>query len=129
MPFEDVAFPRGVKDLNSYADSRGNYSKGCPIHVRGALEYNKLIKTTGLDNRYQIINPNEKIKFCYMKKPNPTHSHVFAVPTMLPTELGLEKYIDYETQFEKAYLEPLQTILDAIGWVRERKASLEGLFG
>ena len=129
MSFEDVAFPRGVKDLNSYADSRGNFSKGCPIHVRGALEYNKLIKTTRLDNRYQIINPNEKIKFCYMKKPNPTHSHVFAVPTMLPTELGLEKYIDYETQFEKAYLEPLQTILDAIGWVRERKASLEGLFG
>ena len=129
MPFEDIAFPRGVKDLNSYTDARGTFNKGCPIHVRGALEYNKLLKQSGLDNKYQPINPNEKIKFCYMRKPNPTFSHVFAVPTVLPPELGLEKYIDYETQFEKAYLEPLQNVLDAIGWVREHKASLEGLFG
>ena len=42
---------------------------------------------------------------------------------------GLAKYIDYELQFEKAFLEPVKNILDAIGWNVEKTVNLELFFG
>lgn len=132
LPFEDIAFPRSVKDLKKYADlnSRGAslYIKGTPIHVKGALLYNHLLDRKGLNNRYQKINDGDKIKFCYLKSPNPLHSNVIAVLSTLPEALGLNAYIDYDMQFKKAFLEPVKTVLDTIGWRTERTLTLEDFF-
>ena len=54
---------------------------------------------------------------------------VISYMTKLPTEFKLEQYIDYETQFEKTFLDPMRFILQAIGWEHEPKASLEAFFG
>ena len=128
LPFEDVAFPRGCKGLSEYSDLNSIYRKGTPIHVRGALLYNHMLKQKKLNQRFPIINEGDKIKFCYMKLPNPTRENVFACPGTLPRQLGMDQYIDYDTQYEKSFVEPLKTILDAIGWRVEKKASLEGFF-
>jgi DNA polymerase elongation subunit (family B) len=128
LPFEDIAFPRGVSDLSKYMGSTELYSKGTPMHVRGAIMFNAFLKKYKLTKKYQLIQDGDKTKFCYMKVPNPIQENVFSILTVLPKEFGVEKYIDYDTQFDKAYLEPLKTIVNTIGWKTERVSSLEGFF-
>jgi hypothetical protein len=128
LPFEDVAFPRGCRSLAEYSDRDTVYRKATPIHVRGALTYNHLLKQRKLDQRFPLINEGDKIKFCYMKVPNPTRENVFAVPNALPPQLALDQFIDYDMQFDKAFVEPIKTILDAIGWRVEKKANLDSFW-
>ena len=128
LPFEDIAFPRGVSELSKYMSSSELYSKGTPMHVRGAIMFNAFLKKYKLTKKYQLIQDGDKTKFCYMKVPNPVQENVFSILTVLPKEFGVEKYIDYDTQFDKAYLDPLKTIVNTIGWRTERASSLESFF-
>ena len=127
-PFEEVAFPRGCKGINKYKDSASIYKVGTPIHVKGALLYNEFIKSRDLTNKLQRISEGDKVKFAYLKVPNPLHNTVIAVPSYLPKELGLQNYIDYDMQFDKSFLEPLRHILDPIGWKTEDTVTLEDFF-
>jgi DNA polymerase elongation subunit (family B) len=128
LPFEEVSFPRGMNGLSSYQDSVKLYKKGTPIHVRGAIMYNYFLKKKGLDKKYTPIFDKDKVKFCYLKLPNPLRENVISVPQMLPKQMELDKYIDYDTQFDKSFLEPIKTILDIIGWHTEKKITLRSLF-
>jgi hypothetical protein len=98
------------------------------MHVRGAIMFNAFLKKYKLTKKYQLIQDGDKTKFCYMKVPNPVQENVFSILTVLPKEFNLEKYIDYDTQFDKAYLDPLKTIVNTIGWRTERVSSLESFF-
>lgn len=129
LPFEDVAFPRGVKGLRKYSDAAMIYQKGTPIHVKGALLYNKTLEKKGLANRYPMIYEGDKIKFAYLKMPNPLHDTVISVPGILPKQLGLDAYVDHSMQFEKTFLDPIKSITDAIGWHTEQTLTLEDFFG
>ena len=130
FPFEDVAFPRSVSDLSKYTVAGAfEVPKGTPIHARGSLVFNHLLKEHGLTKKYESIKDGEKIKFCYMVEPNPTKQNVLSIMSALPREFGLEKYIDYETQFQKAFLEPLRIIMESVGWSPEKKSTLESFFG
>ena len=129
MPIQDIAFPRSVSDVVKHKAHSTIYGKGCPIHVRGALLYNHHIKEKKLDNKYSLINNGEKIKFVYLKKANPIRENVISFIQDWPVELGLDKYIDYELQFQKAFLDPIKVILDAIGWNVEKTVNLELFFG
>jgi DNA polymerase elongation subunit (family B) len=129
MDPEDIAFPRSVSDVKKHKSHSTIYAKGSPIHVRGALLYNHYIKEYGLQNKYSEINNGEKIKFIYLKKANPIRENVISFINEFPREIGVDKYIDYELQFNKAFLEPLKTILDAIGWNVEKTVNLELFFG
>lgn len=138
--FEEVGFPRSVsfttdkKDGNggssrdTWEDSATLYKKGTPIQVKGSLIYNKLVKDNNLENKYPLVQDGEKIKFCYLRVPNPIKDTVISCPNELPPEFGLEKYIDYDTQFEKAYLQAIIRILDCIGWKHEKVNTLAGWF-
>ena len=129
LPPEEIAFPRSVSDVKKHKSHSTIYAKGSPIHVRGALLYNHYIKEKGLQNKYSYINNGEKIKFIYLKKANPIRENVISFISEFPREIGVDKYIDYELQFNKAFLEPLKTILDAIGWNVEKTVNLELFFG
>lgn len=128
LEFEEVAFPRGIHGIDKYADKQSVYKSGCPMHVRAALLYNKLVIDKKLENKYALIKESDKIKFCYLKMPNPLRENVIAAPDSLPRQFGLNQYIDYETQFDKAFLEPLKTILNAIGWQTEKQNTLDAFF-
>jgi DNA polymerase elongation subunit (family B) len=125
---EQIAFPRSASDVQKYSSSSSIYIKGTPIHVRGALLFNHYIKQNKLTNKYSLIQNGEKIKFVYLKKPNIIHENVITFIQDFPKELNLDKYIDYELQFEKAFLEPLKIILDAIEWSVEKTVNLELFF-
>jgi hypothetical protein len=126
-PFDMIASPRGVNGLDKYYDAATLYTLRTPIHVKGSLIYNKLIKEKGLTGLEPIFN-GAKIKFCYLQVPNPTNDTVIAAPGFLPEALGLDAYLDREMQFEKAFLEPLKGLLQVVGWQYERKANLEDFF-
>ena len=125
---EEVAFPRSVRAMEKYANTATVYSKGTPIAVKGALIHNNLLKTNKLTNKYQTIKNGEKIKFLYLKSPNPSGEKVISFLNSLPKEFDLSPFVDYNLQFEKAFLDPLKTILDSVGWNHEEVATLEGLF-
>ena len=128
LPPEDVSFPRTASDVQKYKSSSDIYVKGTPIHVRGALLFNHYIKENKLDHKYSLIKNGEKVKFCYLKKPNTLHENVISFIQEFPKELNINQYVDYDLQFEKSFLEPLKAILDAIGWQVEKKISLDAFF-
>lgn len=128
LPPEDISFPRGVTNITDWSDRQLVYKKATPIHVRGSLLYNKAIKDKSLDKTHTLINNGDKIKFCYMIQPNPIKENVISFPEYLPKDLGLHKYIDYEKQFEKTFIDPLLPILDAVGWSPEDRMTLDDFF-
>ena len=127
LPAHEVAFPRSVSDINKWVRKKEVYAKGTPIHVRGAILHNNAIQGE-LATKYEIIQNGDKVKFCYLKLPNPLQENVVSFKDFLPPELQLDKYIDYETQFQKTFLDPIEPILTSLGWSHERKASLEDFF-
>jgi DNA polymerase elongation subunit (family B) len=129
MNFEQIAFPRGVSDIKKWHKNKSiTYDSGTPIHVKGAIFYNNIIKETDLGDKYETITNGDKIKFCYMKRPNPHSIAVLSCPSALPPEFKMEKYIDYETQFNKSFEEPIKSIISTIGWSIEKKATLNDWF-
>jgi len=128
LPPEEISFPRSVSNVTKYKGDNTIYAKGTPMHVRGALLYNHYVKEKKLDRKYAYIQNGEKIKFCYLKDPNPIRENVISFIQDFPKELNLTKYIDYETQFNKAFVEPVKAVLNAIGWEVERRISLESFF-
>ena len=128
LPPEDIAFPRTASDVRKYQASSTIYAKGTPIHIRGALLFNHYVKNKKLTNKYSLIGNGEKVKFIYLKKPNIIQENVVSFIQDFPSELGLDKYVDYDLQFEKSFVEPLKAILDAIGWSVEKTVNLESFF-
>ena len=128
LPPEDISFPRTVSDVKKYYSYTTIYVKGTPIHCRGALLFNYYVNKKKLTNKYSLIQNGEKIKFCYLKKPNIIQENVISFIQDFPKELDLEKYVDYDLQFEKSFVEPLKAILDAIGWNVEKTVNLELFF-
>ena len=127
-PYNEVAFPRGVNNLAKYRHPNEIYQKGTPIAVRGALLYNYYVKKHDIENKHPLIQEGEKIKFMYLKTPNPLHENVVSFFGDLPKEFGLENYVDYQTQFEKSFLEPLKNVLQCIGWSHKKSVSIGSFF-
>jgi len=128
LPPEQIAFPRSASDVRKYHSSSSIYAFKTPIHIRGALLFNYYIKDKKLTNKYSLINNGEKIKYIFLKKPNIIHENVISFIQDFPKELGLDKYIDYELQFEKSFVDPLKSILDSIGWNVEKTVNLDLFF-
>ena len=129
MKAEDISFPRGVNGVEKYTDRNNIYKQATPMHVRGALLYNFYINKNDLRKKYELIKEGDKIKFVYLKEPNTIGENCIAFNTVIPPELDLLKFIDYEKMFDKSFLEPMNTILTGIGWSAKPQATLEGLFG
>ena len=128
LPAEDIAFPRGVSELEKWKDNANLYKKGTPVHVRGALLYNHYLHKYGIEQKYESIFSGEKIKFVYLKMPNFIQENIIAFNSVIPEELRVREFVNYEMQFEKAFLEPLKNILDVVGWTTEKQMTLEAFF-
>lgn len=125
---DQIAFPRGVSDMETYYDSKKVYKPKCPIHVRAALLHNKLLIDKRLEKTYPKIVSKDKMKFVHIRLPNPLHEDVIGFTETLPKEFGLDKYIDYETQFQKAFMSPLEILTDVVRWNPAKEASLGDMF-
>jgi len=127
LPAEEIAKTSGTDDIEKYIVGNA-YKKGCPMHVRGCILYNNHLSSLGLDRKYQKIQSGDKVKFLYLKAPNPIRENMISFPGALPAEFNLDKYIDYDIQFEKVFLGPIESILQAIGWSAEKVNTIEDFF-
>jgi len=125
---EEVSFPRGVNDIRKWVDKKTVYKKGTPIHVRGSILHNRFIKDKNLGKKINNIESGDKIKFTYLKKPNPIKENVISFIDFLPKEFKLDQYVDYNLQFEKTFLSVIDPILSSVGWTAEEEISLEDFF-
>ena len=123
---EEIAYPRSVNGLDKFADTNQMFAKGAPIHCKGAILYNHLIKKNRLSRKYAYIQEGDKIKFINLKQPNLYQCSAFSFITILPKELDLHSMIDYDTQFEKSFIDPLNVIVSTIGWVVDKSFGTQG---
>ena len=137
LPPEEIAYPRSVNGVEKYTDNAQNtyniesgetiqygfFKSRAPIHVKGAILYNHLVDKNKLSNKYPYILEGEKISWLYLKEPNAYQSSAFSFITKMPKELDLHKFIDYNLQYEKSFIEPLKFITDKIKW------AIDGSYG
>jgi hypothetical protein len=128
LPPDQIAFPRGITNLTQFMDKQTIYRKGTPIHARGSILYNKMITDLSLQKQYNKIQNGEKIKFIYLRTPNKIKENVISFLDYLPEEFGLHRYIDYDVQFNKTFLDVIEPILSAIGWNSKEVATLDEFF-
>jgi DNA polymerase elongation subunit (family B) len=121
---DQIAFPRGCNNINTYIDESTIYRKSTPIAVKGALIYNHYLKKMKLQSKYHKVNEGDKVKFLYLAVPNPFKDKVISFPGSAPKEFELDEFADYDKQFSVSFLEPLKNILDKVGWEYEHKATL-----
>lgn len=132
MPLNKIASPRGVSDMDKWIDrdTKALYKSGTPIHVKAAIHYNDFLKQNDeWARKYPAIKNGNKMKFVYLKQPNPLRNTAIGFPDELPTEFGLDKYLDRDTQFDKTFLQALKSIASLAKMDTEKRASLRGLFG
>lgn len=128
LPPEEVGRNSGTDSIEKYMNKTSLYKKGCPMHVRGCILFNDMLSKKNLNKRYESIKSGDKIKFVYLKLPNPLRENIISFPGVLPKEMGLESYIDYDKQFEKVFLSPIEHILEALGWSAEKVNTIEDFF-
>jgi DNA polymerase elongation subunit (family B) len=128
LPLDQISKISGTDDIEKYMDPKTLYKKGCPIHVRGCIVYNDFLERKNIAHKYEKIQSGDKIKFIYLKLPNPLRENIISFPFTLPKEFDLEKYVDYNLQFEKVFLTPIKNILDSINWNVEKINTLESFF-
>ena len=132
-PIDDIAFPRSVTGIEKYSCRTGVYKKSTPIAVKGSLLFNYFLTKNGMDKKYRLIGEADKVKFVYLKEPNPLSvvsgkEQVISFMNQIPKELNLDKYVNRDLQFEKSFKDPLKTILDVLYWNIESRPSLEQFF-
>ena len=123
---EDIAYPRSCNGVLKYTDDASLFKKGAPIHVKGSILYNYLIKKHKLRNRYPDILEGDKIRFLHLRQPNIYQSTAFSFITFMPKELDIKPLIDYDIQFEKSFVEPLKFITDKINWMIDNSYGVQG---
>lgn len=130
---EEISIPTGVSDVDKYTvdtviDSYFDnddvvetimHKKGSPVYCKASVYYNKLLLDKSLTNWYQKIENGDKIKFVYLKSPNPIKNNVVAYLDKLPLEFGLHKYVDYDIMLEKTLEKPIKRIADILNWKLE----------
>ena len=126
LPAEEIAYPRSVNGLDKFTTSHNLFSKGAPIHCKGAILYNHLLRKQKLTHKYPFIQEGDKIKFVHMKTPNVYQSTAMSFMTRLPKEFNVQDKIDYDMQFEKSFMEPLKFITDKIRWKLDESYGTQG---
>ena len=123
---EEIAYPRSVNGLRKWTDTANLFKKGAPIHVKGAILYNHLVRKNKLDKKYVYILEGDKIKFLHLRLPNKYQSTAITFITKLPRELDFHSVIDYDCQYMKSFVEPLKFITDKILWNIDKSFGAQG---
>ena len=126
LPPEEIAFPRSCNGVSKWTGESELFRKGAPIHVKGAILYNYLIKKNKLSHKYPYIQEGDKVKFINLKQPNLYTASAFSFPSTFPKELSMKNTIDYDEQFDKSFVQPLKFISEKMNWLIDRSYGTQG---
>lgn len=130
MKPDDIGKNIAVSDIDKYrVDHKSwNYGKGTPAHVRAAINHNKVIVETNQQSNIEFIKAGDKLRFVYLKKPNPINDNVIGWKGEWPdafTKLRLDKCIDTNVQFDKVFKSQSDALFKSIGHNPAAKIQLD----
>lgn len=127
---DDIAQASGVSDIEKWLDANGNYISGTHFAAKACIVYNKFIDNEKYEELgLTPIESGDKVSIVTLKPGNPVGNDRIAFPDFLPSELGLDKWVDYHTTFNKTFIEPIESILKIMGWSSKRRVNLLSMMG
>ena len=111
-----IAKNSSISDIEKYEVEKG-FIKRTPLHVKGAIAHNRLVRLHNAD--VSLIKSGDSIKFTYLTTPNPTGDKVIAWMNDWPdffNDIGIQKYVDRTTQFNKIFSGQTHILYDATGF-------------
>lgn len=127
LPIERIAATSGVNGIENYFDPNNMYIKGTPKHVKASIWHNHLVNKLGIKGLSKIQS-GDKIRFVDLKSPNPYGCETIAFQGKLPPEFKLDKYVNYEANYEKSFIGYLNNLIGVINWSAVRRASVMDWF-
>lgn len=119
VQLSDISASGGVTNLDYTLGD-----KGVPIGARSALVYNQFIKDNKLDDVFTNIQPGDKTKRLFLTSPNPFNSNIIAYTNdNFASKIKEYNCIDYDTNFEKNFLKPLQLMTDSLNYNLEKETA------
>jgi hypothetical protein len=113
---EDMSDFIDEEDFNEEEVGRTQGIKGTPGHVNSAIAFNHYLKEYNLVD-VEPIKEGDKFRMVYLQKNHEFPIKALGFLTKLPKEFGLTvENIDRRKHFELCYIQPLQPIIDTIGW-------------
>ena len=116
---EDVAKISSVGGV-SRIDYDLNGKTTVPIGSRAAIKHNLYIKENGLEDKIAPIQAGDKCKRVYLQEPNKFNSNIIAF-TNEQFCSEIKDCIDFDTQFHKGFLKPLELMTNCLGYDLERE--------
>jgi DNA polymerase elongation subunit (family B) len=112
---DQISFSRKVNNYQKYIVNDYEHfeiASKCPIGVRSAGYHNYLLNNSGKKGKYQPLGNGEKCKMYFSEDKS---CDVFAyAPGDFPYEFAPK--IDYDRQFEKTILDPINRVVTAMGF-------------
>jgi DNA polymerase elongation subunit (family B) len=126
LPWNDLAKPTGVKQINSYIAKRpspgeifSEFKLKAPINTKSAVYYNDLLKFKKLDKKYSRFIEGDKMKYVSLK-PNPYNIDTLGFrgngedPEFILDFIN--QYIDREDAFNSVLLNKLTGVFEDLNW-------------
>lgn len=93
-----------------------------PIGSRAAIRHNMFIAEHNLEDKYAPIQPGEKCKRIFLIEPNVFNTNVIAFTNDgFVSEIEKHNCIDYDMNFEKNFLKPLELMISVLGYDIEKE--------
>jgi len=117
LTLEDISIRSSINDYAKWANKSQKFSiaKNTPVHVKGSIYYNTLLKTLGGETDHEAITSGQKIKWFYCAE-NKYQVSVMSYPDMYPDILNNVIHPDYKKMFLKLVTSSVKRILDACDW-------------
>jgi len=135
LDLNEICIRTSINDYDKYANKSSNYQIALhtPIHVKGAIYYNNMLKSLDIQSKYEEIGSGGKVKWFYTQ-PNQYQLSVLAYPDILPTEIATIVKPDYKKMFQKLVTSSITRIFESCNWqiddlTYEYQTNLFDLFG
>ena len=117
LNLDDIAFRVSVNNYNKFAANAtlNKFEKGTPAQVKASIGYNLLLKELNIEDKYERITSNQKVKWFYVKK-NIYGLDAIAYPSEFPVEFNMLQ-IDHKRMFEKQLVSAIERLYNSVNWM------------
>lgn len=121
-PLTDISSVSGVKTVkyNPNDLDKNGRPKSINIGTKAAQACNEYIEENNLQSKYSFIQSGDKTKRLFLVEPNKFHSNIVAYTTDSFVH-ELDGLVDYDTQFQKNFLKPLELMVEPMNYDLEKE--------